>query len=255
MTCPADPAGAADLAQAAASVSHDGEALQAARMVAAMVAAAFVAPDIETVLDEGFGQVAPGCLIADVIRDVRAWSTDGGLARDPCADRRALRLRPVRRQLPRRPEPRRGDRRGRAQRRRVRSRDDGGQHLRLGHRLQCRRRGFGDGRLRRPDRSHPQRRLPRAARGPSLPADGRAGRRDHGCGSGGVASQRARAGPLRLGAGGAQGRRAIPLHLPRIRAGLRDPGRRGEGEAVQVPGPDGRGRLSIRTRGPGALDV
>jgi ADP-ribosylglycohydrolase len=77
MTCPADPAGAADLAQAAASVSHDGEALQAARMVAAMVAAAFVAPDIETVLDEGFGQVAPGCLIADVIRDVRTWSTDG----------------------------------------------------------------------------------------------------------------------------------------------------------------------------------
>ena len=77
MTCPADPAGAADLAQAAASVSHDGEALQAARMVAAMVAAAFVAPDIETVLDEGLGQVTPGCLIADVIRDVRAWAADG----------------------------------------------------------------------------------------------------------------------------------------------------------------------------------
>ena len=77
MTCPADPAGAADLAQAAASVSHDGEALQAARMVAAMVAAAFVAPDVETLLDEGYGQVAPGCLIADVIRDVRAWAADG----------------------------------------------------------------------------------------------------------------------------------------------------------------------------------
>ena len=77
MTCPADPARAADLAQAAASVSHDGEALQAARMVAAMVAAAFVAPDVETILDEGLGQVAPGCLIADVIRDVRAWSAGG----------------------------------------------------------------------------------------------------------------------------------------------------------------------------------
>ena len=71
MTCPADPARAADLAQAAASVSHDGEALQAARMVAAMVASAFVATDVETVLDEGFGQVAPGCVIAEVIRDVR----------------------------------------------------------------------------------------------------------------------------------------------------------------------------------------
>ena len=77
MTCPADPARAADLAQAAASVSHDGEALQAARMVAAMVAAAFVAPDIETLLDQGFRQVAPGCLIAEVIRDVRAWSAGG----------------------------------------------------------------------------------------------------------------------------------------------------------------------------------
>ena len=77
MTCPADPARAADLAQAAASVSHDGEALQAARMVAGMVAAAFVAPDVETVLDGGFGQVAPDCLIGDVIRDVRAWSADG----------------------------------------------------------------------------------------------------------------------------------------------------------------------------------
>ena len=39
----------------------------------AMVAAAFVAPDVETLLDEGFGQVAPDCLIADVVRDVREW--------------------------------------------------------------------------------------------------------------------------------------------------------------------------------------
>ena len=77
MTCPADPARAADLAQAAASVSHDGEALQAARMVAAMVASAFVATDVETVLDEGFGQVSPGCVIAEVIRDVRLWSAGG----------------------------------------------------------------------------------------------------------------------------------------------------------------------------------
>jgi ADP-ribosylglycohydrolase len=77
MTCPADPARAADLAQAAASVSHDGEALQAARMVAAMVAAAFVARDVETILDEGLGQVAPGCLIAEVILDVRAWAAGG----------------------------------------------------------------------------------------------------------------------------------------------------------------------------------
>ena len=77
MTCPADPAGAADLVQRAASVSHDGEALQAARMVGAMVASAFVAADVETMLDEGLSQVQPGCLIADVISDVRRWAERG----------------------------------------------------------------------------------------------------------------------------------------------------------------------------------
>jgi ADP-ribosylglycohydrolase len=77
MTCPADPASAADLVQRAASVSHDGEALQAARMVGAMVAAAFVAPDVETLLDQGLGQVAPACLIAGVVRDVREWARHG----------------------------------------------------------------------------------------------------------------------------------------------------------------------------------
>jgi ADP-ribosylglycohydrolase len=77
MTCPADPARAADLVQRAASVSHDGEALQAARMVGAMVAAAFVAPDVETMLDEGLAQVQQGCLIAEVIGDVRRWADRG----------------------------------------------------------------------------------------------------------------------------------------------------------------------------------
>ena len=76
MTCPGDPAGAADLVQRAASVSHDGEALQAARMVGGMVAAAFVAADIEEVLDQGYVQVDPGSLIAQVIRDVRSWAKD-----------------------------------------------------------------------------------------------------------------------------------------------------------------------------------
>ena len=77
MTCPADPGRAADLVERAASVSHDGEALQAARMVGAMVAAAFVAPDVDTMLEEGLDQVAPGCLIADVVRDVRGWAGRG----------------------------------------------------------------------------------------------------------------------------------------------------------------------------------
>ena len=227
MTCPADPARAADLAQAAASVSHDGEALQAARMVAGHGRGGVRRPRCRDACStKGSARSHPGCLIADVIRDVRAWSADGDWHATRAQDRRALRLQPVRRQLPRRPEPRRGDRRDRPQRRRLRPRHDGGQHLRLGHRLQRRRRGFGDGRLRRPGRSDARCRLPRTTRGSSLPADGRAGRRDHGCGPGGVASQRARADPLRIGADGAQGRRPVPLHLPRIRSGLQDLGRR-----------------------------
>ena len=77
MTCPGDPEGAADLVERAASVSHDGEALQAARMVGGMVAAAFDAIDVDEILDAGLAQTNPNCLIAQVVRDVRAWSAEG----------------------------------------------------------------------------------------------------------------------------------------------------------------------------------
>ena len=74
MTCPGDPAAAADLAELAASVSHDGEAVQAARVVAALVAQAFVATDMDQMLDTATSLIRPDSLIRTVIDDVRGWA-------------------------------------------------------------------------------------------------------------------------------------------------------------------------------------
>src|SRR5215204_3843618 len=51
MVAPGDPELAADLAQRAASVSHDGEAIYGAQTVAAMEAQAFVESDINNLID------------------------------------------------------------------------------------------------------------------------------------------------------------------------------------------------------------
>ncbi len=51
MVAPGDPEFAADLARRAASVSHDGEAIYGAQMLAAMEAQAFVEPDLDALLD------------------------------------------------------------------------------------------------------------------------------------------------------------------------------------------------------------
>nr|BFE56209.1 ADP-ribosylglycohydrolase family protein [Dactylosporangium thailandense] len=77
LTCPGDPAGAADLAERAARVSHDGEAIHAARVVAALVAGAFTATDMDALLDTAIALVPSDCLIARIHRDVRAWARDG----------------------------------------------------------------------------------------------------------------------------------------------------------------------------------
>jgi ADP-ribosylglycohydrolase len=73
MACPGDPERAADLARRAASVSHDGEAVYAAQVVAAMEAQAFVEPDVGRLLDTGAGLIPADSVIARVIDDVRAW--------------------------------------------------------------------------------------------------------------------------------------------------------------------------------------
>lgn len=73
MLCPGDPARAADLAARAASVSHDGEALHGARVVAALVAGAFTESNVDSLLDAAVAQIPADSLIAQVIADVREW--------------------------------------------------------------------------------------------------------------------------------------------------------------------------------------
>jgi ADP-ribosylglycohydrolase len=74
---PGDPERAAAMAATAASVSHDGEALNAARVVAALVAHAFVEADVAKLLDTAQSLIANDSLIHRVIDDVREWHVDG----------------------------------------------------------------------------------------------------------------------------------------------------------------------------------
>ncbi|RYG24848.1 ADP-ribosylglycohydrolase family protein [bacterium] len=77
LLCPGDPIRAAELARAAAVVSHDGEAVIAAQVVAAMVAATFVAHDVDTVLDVGLSLAPADSLIAELGREVRDTERQG----------------------------------------------------------------------------------------------------------------------------------------------------------------------------------
>src|SRR3712207_7208670 len=73
MVAPGDPELAADLARRAASVSHDGEAIYGAQVVAAMEAAAFVEGDLDRLIDTAVGFVPKDSVIFRLIDDVRGW--------------------------------------------------------------------------------------------------------------------------------------------------------------------------------------
>jgi ADP-ribosylglycohydrolase len=73
MVAPGNPALAAKLAQAAGSVSHDGEAVYAAVLWAAMEAEAFVSRDIDHLLDTGLRFIPPDSSIAALVNDIRDW--------------------------------------------------------------------------------------------------------------------------------------------------------------------------------------
>jgi ADP-ribosylglycohydrolase len=73
MLAPGDPEFAADLARRAASVSHDGEAIYAAQVLAAMEAQAFVEPDINALIDTAVRLIPPDSSIRRVIDDLRNW--------------------------------------------------------------------------------------------------------------------------------------------------------------------------------------
>ena len=73
MVAPGRPLLAARLAREAARVSHDGEAVHAAMLWAAMEAEAFLTADIDRLIDTGLSVIPADCLIARLIADIRAW--------------------------------------------------------------------------------------------------------------------------------------------------------------------------------------
>ena len=73
MVSPGDPAQAADLARRAASVSHDGEAIYGAQVVAAMEAQAFVESDTDRLIDTAITFIPKDSVIYRLIADLREW--------------------------------------------------------------------------------------------------------------------------------------------------------------------------------------
>ena len=73
MVAPGDPALAADLARRAGSVSHDGEAIYGAQVLAAMESLAFVEAEIDTLLDTGTEMIPHDSVIYRMIGDIRNW--------------------------------------------------------------------------------------------------------------------------------------------------------------------------------------
>jgi ADP-ribosylglycohydrolase len=76
LVAPGKPRLAARLAEAAASVSHDGESVNAAKLLAAMEAEAFLSADIDHLLDVGLTVIPVNSLIARLVADVRAWHSE-----------------------------------------------------------------------------------------------------------------------------------------------------------------------------------
>ena len=73
MVAPGNPKLAADLTRKAASVSHDGEGIYGAQVIAVMAAQAFVERDLNALIDCALGFIPADCEIAHCIQDVRAW--------------------------------------------------------------------------------------------------------------------------------------------------------------------------------------
>jgi ADP-ribosylglycohydrolase len=76
MVAPGDPELAADLARRAGSVSHDGESVYGAQVVAAMEAQAFVEQDIDKLIDTAVSLIPKDSVIYGMIDDIRVWHAE-----------------------------------------------------------------------------------------------------------------------------------------------------------------------------------
>jgi ADP-ribosylglycohydrolase len=90
MVAPGDPEFAVDLARRAGSVSHDGEAIYGAQVIAAMEAQAYVKSDINKLIDTAVSFIPKDSIIAHMINDIREWHAkepDWRKARETLAER------------------------------------------------------------------------------------------------------------------------------------------------------------------------
>ncbi len=78
MVSPNQPEQAARLAREAARVSHDGEAVYGAMMLAVMESLAFSETGIDALLDDGLAHIPGDCQIARMIADLRRWHREDG---------------------------------------------------------------------------------------------------------------------------------------------------------------------------------
>ena len=78
MVAPGDPELAAALAAKAGSVSHDGEAVYGAQVLAAMEAAAFTESNMDVLLDTALPFIPADSVIARLVGDLREWHAADG---------------------------------------------------------------------------------------------------------------------------------------------------------------------------------
>ncbi|KAJ4299654.1 hypothetical protein N0V90_004900 [Kalmusia sp. IMI 367209] len=78
LIAPGNPGLAAKLAEAAARVSHDGVAVDAAVLWAVMEAEAFVSSNADHLLDTGLSYIGSGSSLRKLIEDVRMWVKEDG---------------------------------------------------------------------------------------------------------------------------------------------------------------------------------
>ena len=78
MACPGNPELAADFARRAGSVSHDGEAIYGAQVVAAIEAQAFEESNIDNLLDTAVGFIPKDSVIYRLVDDLREWHQRDG---------------------------------------------------------------------------------------------------------------------------------------------------------------------------------
>jgi ADP-ribosylglycohydrolase len=78
LVCPGNPGLAAELARKAGSVSHDGEAIYASQLLAAMEAEAFVEPDLDQLIEIGLKYLPADCLVTRLVSDLRNWHRADG---------------------------------------------------------------------------------------------------------------------------------------------------------------------------------